>query len=638
MVRFDREKFLKLKKRIEKELVDGDFFNGDKFYFLSLIFVILLMLGFLRKCLTNYYLLWDWNLDGFTLDLKHKFWYWTTNEKFPQVEIFSPWYTNVLRALTFEKLFYKNPFETLYDAIKGIPWTKQNWLTNLYIYKLFCEIMLCIQFGYLAIRYNAATSYLICFINYSAFKFWLNQLFREVFNTSLPYFDDTFNYSYSEHRNNHAGMRRRMLPSPDTTWHRGRGGSRFLSDALDYLEEGNDESVLDEADYLSYDKEIIFHGTTLKDGGVPGAGGPFWERAETNSPFKVGLGKFPIFEDHYKLLESNTLLVPHSRVAGFSVWNKHKEELMRNTEDLVGVSIEDDMFESLHDFDAFPYMYSEGNMAYTNPVLICESFWDKSKTIFEEVFVQLRAVVKDDHIEYINFYRDPLSLALTSTGLYKQDNLIGLGHFVSYEIILKGCFGIVNYMLVNYFNMYAFMSFNRRLKDFMPYLIRWHWTTQFLVTMLYTQIFAPLASTLESYAYSEYQVYVEELVLKKDPDAPLHMLLYAYFDTILNGLHTIYIPLCMFAGLHAIFGQYFYLAGITSHVELHIGRREDNNSVFGGGSMDWQKYAYADRKFMWYGMLGRGRDKRFILFSFFDSIKNLLIKFFKKFILFLKRD
>ena len=52
MVRFDREKFLKLKKRIEKELVDGDFFNGDKFYFLSLIFVILLMLGFLRKCLT----------------------------------------------------------------------------------------------------------------------------------------------------------------------------------------------------------------------------------------------------------------------------------------------------------------------------------------------------------------------------------------------------------------------------------------------------------------------------------------------------------------------------------------------------------------------------------------------------------
>ena len=93
----------------------------------------------------------------------------------------------------------------------------------------------------------------------------------------------------------------------------------------------------------------------------------------------------------------------------------------------------------------------------------------------------------------------------------------------------------------------------------------------------------------------------------------------------------------MFGGLHAIFGQYFYLPGITSHVELHIGRREDN-SVFGGGSMDWQKYAYADRKFMWYGMLGRGRDKRFILFSFFDFIKNLLIKFFKKFILFLKRD
>ena len=129
----------------------------------------------------------------------------------------------------------------------------------------------------------------------------------------------------------------------------------------------------------------------------------------------------------------------------------------------------------------------------------------------------------------------------------------------------------------------------------------------------------------------------QELIFKEDLDAGLHAFIYVFYDTVILGSVFAIIPFCMFCGLHAIIGEYYYIPGLTQHVELHVGKRKDAN-IFSGGSMDWQKYAYADRKFMWYGMLGRGRDKRFILFSFFDSIKNLLIKFFKKFILFLKRD
>ena len=630
MININKEYLLKLKKRIENELVDGELFNSNKFFFYSLIFVILGTLLQLKIFFSNYYLCVDWDLQGFTLDAKHKFWYWTSNEDFPEVQIESLWYTNGLRAFMFEKLFYKNPFETLYDAIKGVFLVKQNWFTNFYVYKLFCEIMLCIQFTYLTIRYNAATSYVICIINYSAFRFWLNALFMQIIFGQFHVFDELYNYSYPEVRATQSGRDQIRLFHGDAY-------NPYAKGLLFNQIESMDDALLQDADYVGHDKEIILQSATAKS--MPGLTGQPWELKHLNSPYRVGLGRFPIFEDHFRLLETHRFYAPRS-FAGFSVWNKHIEEVsstmvepVEDYEEMFVYPIDYEDFSMHHmDFDTFPYPCIK-----RNPFLMFLAMKFQIEEFLVRSFIELRVVNIDDHIEYINFYRDPITLALTSNGLYKQDNLIGLSHFVVYEIILKSFFVIANYMVRKYLGMFLFMSFNRRLKDFMPYLIRWHWTTTFLCQMLYQQLILQVVYNVHNWLHAEYQVYVEELVLKKDPNAQLQMLLYAYTDAIVTGLHTLYIPFAMFGGLHAIFGQYFYLPGITSHVELHIGRREDN-SVFGGGSMDWQKYAYADRKFMWYGMLGRGRDKRFILFSFFDSIKNLLIKFFKKFILFLKRD
>ena len=619
MVNLSKDNFLKLKRKIEDKIVYGEFFNSDKFFFSSLIVVVLIIMFHLRIFISNFYLSSDWNVQALTLNAKHKFWFWTTNESFPIVEIESPWYTNVVRALTFEKSFYENPFESLYEAIKGIFLVKQNWLTNFYVYKLFCEILLCVQFGYLAVRYNAATSYVICIINYNSFRFWLEALFRQIPQTMIDFLDDTYNYQLGDARNCQVGKETIGLPRGDVFRH-----VAAFNTLAQYVE-------TDDEDYLNYDKEIIFHGAL----GTPGEKGQPFELAHTNSPYTAGFGKFPIFEDHSKLVEPSGP-IPPTTFSGFSVWNKHHEELLRNMED-VNTEHQERGYtqEDMHSLNFETLSHYDTGML-DNPHETFTLLIDKVGEFFNN-FIQLRVIIKDDHIEYINFYRDPISLALTSNGLYKQDNLIGLSHFVGYEVFLKWSFMTLNFMLYNYLNMFLFQSFNRRLKDFMPYLIRWHWTTHFLCNMFYVQLFMPLGITLNTYLHNDYQAYVEELILKKDPNAQLEMILYASADTIIHGLMTLYIPFAMFAGLHAILGQYFYLPGITSHVELHIGRREDT-TVFAGGSMDWQKYAYADRRFMWYGMLGRGRDKKFILFSFFDFIKNLLIRFFKKFILFLKRD
>lgn len=597
MFGLNKEKLLKFKKLFGEKLQSNTFLNSDSFFFSSLIIVVLIIFFHLKLFLSNYYLSTDWDSEGFTQTDKYKFWYWTQND-FEVLERPGPFYTNYLRPLIFEKLFYKNPLQTLYDGIKGFLLTDQNWLTNFFAYKLFCEILLCIQFLYLTIKYNAPTSFVISIINYNAWRFWICGIFNWLFLTNVH--DQTELCSYS---------------TPNM---------KFWDYYDEFIRGMDGYSKLIDEDSVTYDKELIFQ--SLVDTNPSPFVGARWVKAHLNSPYMHIYGKWPIFEDHTKILDLHDGIKTSQSLAGANIWRPHLEELTKNHVESV-----QDLFEN----ESLLKTYYGADEIASSPLSITKDLIIIFREFLEK-FIELRIVVKDDHIEYINFYRDPLSLFLTSSGLYKQDSLIGLSHFIVYELVGKTFLKIFFFTWDNYLNIFFFQSFNRRLKDFIPYLVRWHWTTQFLTWMIYSQIgFRFYYSAHEQLV--NYSTYVEELVIKKDPDAQLHMLLYASLDTMIFGIHFAYIPFSMFCGLHAILGQYFYIPGITTHVELHIGRREDN-SIFSGGSMDWQRYEYAKRRFMWYGMLGRGRDRRSILFLFFDFIKNLLIKFFKKFILFLKRD
>ena len=87
------------------------------------------------------------------------------------------------------------------------------------------------------------------------------------------------------------------------------------------------------------------------------------------------------------------------------------------------------------------------------------------------------------------------------------------------------------------------------------------------------------------------------------------------FQLYLGAFVFAHISFVMFAMLHAIFSQYFYVPFVTYNVELHIGKRP-LNSIYSGGYTAWQDdYLFYDLKFresmrLWWGWLGRGTRKQ----------------------------
>jgi hypothetical protein len=83
----------------------------------------------------------------------------------------------------------------------------------------------------------------------------------------------------------------------------------------------------------------------------------------------------------------------------------------------------------------------------------------------------------------------------------------------------------------------------------------------------------------------------------------------------LGALAFVHISFVMYAMLHAIFSQYFYVPFIVQNVELHVGNRP-TKSIYSGGYTAWQdEFVFYDIKFremmrLWWGFLGRGVKKR----------------------------
>ena len=83
----------------------------------------------------------------------------------------------------------------------------------------------------------------------------------------------------------------------------------------------------------------------------------------------------------------------------------------------------------------------------------------------------------------------------------------------------------------------------------------------------------------------------------------------------LGAIAFLQISFCMYAALHAIFSQYFYIPFIVQNTELHIGNRP-TNSIYSGGYTAWQDaFVFYDLDFkasmqLWWGFLGRGTKKQ----------------------------
>lgn len=267
-------------------------------------------------------------------------------------------------------------------------------------------------------------------------------------------------------------------------------------------------------------------------------------------------------------------------------------------------------------------------------------------------FLMRVGIVKTDHIDF--FEERKIECYKYILGTWYLLGQVG-SKFIAWS----------NKALSNMLPLLVFTTLVRRLKEWMPYLIRWHWATLYYTSFI-RNAFAGWYKNLGAYIQTkeiandyvtmveEWEDYVQSALstggelntnhVFSSYNQNLRVGSLEFIQTVDNKLaHIISLELgqtFMFAiyafwlilgGLHAVSGQYYFIPLLTPNIELHIGNRKDD-SIYCGGQMAWQdtdeKTVY--RKF-WYGFFGRGTDKPPVILFVYDFIKDLFIKFFKIF-------
>ena len=174
-----------------------------------------------------------------------------------------------------------------------------------------------------------------------------------------------------------------------------------------------------------------------------------------------------------------------------------------------------------------------------------------------------------------------------------------------YEYIRKDLYSVIKAIYKAHIRRYipfiSYIAIVRVGKKYCPYHIRWHGT---FVT-LYNQFIGICFDSAER----AHKMIFETLIPQGRYEEAANMRIY------LGALAFVHISFVMYAMLHAIFSQYFYVPFIVQNVELHIGPRP-TKSIYSGGYTAWQdEFVFYDIKFgqmmrLWWGFLGRGVKKR----------------------------
>lgn len=241
---------------------------------------------------------------------------------------------------------------------------------------------------------------------------------------------------------------------------------------------------------------------------------------------------------------------------------------------------------------------------------------------------------------------------------YKE--ALAMWYYISGEIFLP-VYKWLGRIAKEYKGQILFLTLGRRLSKYMPYLLRWHWHTVNVTSILrstfimipYKQISFYLDTKLgvryatSAYAWEIYESHAGGPKMQKYfPDLLLPVPgKVAYFTTymhdsfvsilILELLQSlIFISLIFFyanGAFHAAAGQYYFIPLITPNIELHVGERKDD-SLYCGGQAAWQDME-EDKvwRSFWHGVFGRGIDKPPVILIIYDFIKDLFVKFFRIF-------
>ena len=270
---------------------------------------------------------------------------------------------------------------------------------------------------------------------------------------------------------------------------------------------------------------------------------------------------------------------------------------------------------------------------------------------FIDRWTEMRVVVDENYVQYVKFHIDPISLFLVKYGLFESNPVLRNVHLIFYEVLGPTFTVVFTEIWYKLFILIVYAGIMRRFKNILSYLVRWHFTTAYLLdqTLAYplgflVRLNEALVWKLMCITQQVYQITHESPYALTDAqsleaieDLQNDIIFYITAQScIILAFYSLFVFFIL-AALHAACGQYFYIPWLTLNVELQCGPR-GKVTIYNSGLMDWQKYAYADRTFSWYGLFGRGRDKESILSIIFDFIKSRLIKLFKKFMSFFRDD
>ena len=143
-----------------------------------------------------------------------------------------------------------------------------------------------------------------------------------------------------------------------------------------------------------------------------------------------------------------------------------------------------------------------------------------------------------------------------------------------------------------YLPILSYLFVVRVNKRLCPYLIRWHWT--FLWTM--SMFESPYVDLVRRFQYYLVQVVVPE---DKYLERPIVV-------GLMVGFVLLHFIVVFFGLLHAACGQYFYVPFLVENTEIHIGPRPQN-SVYSGGFTSWQNNK--DRRIAFMAKGGKGAWK-----------------------------
>ena len=203
---------------------------------------------------------------------------------------------------------------------------------------------------------------------------------------------------------------------------------------------------------------------------------------------------------------------------------------------------------------------------------------------------------------------DPLSMIVSNipNNFPKHDWIEGTYYLWYRKIIPTTMRAILDF--VDAFTSYAIYTVITRVnKRYCPYLIRWHWT---LIILL--KFFEPYFTYLIS-RINDYSLNIVYPALLEAQEYGINFTRTNFELTFLNyicfTIIIIHLTFLLFAMLHALCGQYFYIPFITENVELHIGERNKLDK-YSGGYTAWQDEKLRPgaqfRPKLWYGWFGRG--------------------------------